>query len=167
MEKQNTLLRCPFCGCKPKLLKGNAIQSGTGSTTFDVHIKCEGKKCKLHPSITGFSRTSVAGFAIDKVVSDTIDTWNKRCLESFMTVQFFNMQHFPAQELNETFSKTVMIYNEEDNTFAQLGYYDFEESQWIIFGNMAMKMICWCYIPDCSVFVDSNELKSEKHKGYC
>lgn len=81
-------------------------------------------------------------------------------------VGFFTMQQFPTQEPGETFSKTVLIYNKEDNSFCDLGYYDFETSEWAILGDMSMKLICWCYIPDASTFINGKELKEELHRGY-
>lgn len=82
-------------------------------------------------------------------------------------VKFFTMQQFPTQEPGETFSKTVLIYNKEDHSFCDLGYYDFETNEWAILGDMSMKLICWCYIPDASTFINGKELKEELHRGYC
>lgn len=80
---------------------------------------------------------------------------------------FFKMQHFPAKVKNEEFSKTVLIFDEDDNEFADLGYYDFEKSEWVVLGDMSFKMICWCYLPNPSEFLKTKNYKSDTHRGYC
>lgn len=80
---------------------------------------------------------------------------------------FFKMQHFPEQEKGETFSKTVLVFDESENTFCDLGYYDFEKSEWVVLGDMSMKLICWCYLPDPTEFLKTKNYKIETHRGYC
>lgn len=80
---------------------------------------------------------------------------------------FFKMQHFPNQVEGETFSETVLIFDQTDNSFCDLGYYDFEKSEWVVFGDMSFKMICWCYTPNPSEFLKTKVFTSEKHRGYC
>lgn len=84
-----------------------------------------------------------------------------------MKKEFFRMHIKPNHEdIDLHFSKTVIIYDEKGE-YSDLGYYDFELCQWIIFGDMSFKMSCWRYVPDASEFIKQNELKLEYHKGYC
>ncbi len=80
---------------------------------------------------------------------------------------FSSMQEFPEQVKGEHFSKTVLIFDENDNEFFDLGYYDFEEKIWVVFGDMSFKMICWMYPPMPTEFLKTKNFTSEKHKGYC
>lgn len=80
---------------------------------------------------------------------------------------FCKMQHFPDKVKNEEFSKTVLIFDENDNEFADLGFYDFEKSEWVVLGDMSFKMICWCYLPNPSEFLKTKNYKSDTHRGYC
>lgn len=84
-----------------------------------------------------------------------------------MKTKFFKMQHFPDKEKGEEFSKTVLVFDEGDPNFCDLGYYDFEKSEWHILGDMSMKLICWCYIPDPTEFIKTKNFKSVTHHGYC
>lgn len=79
---------------------------------------------------------------------------------------FYQMQHFPQPVKGENFSKTVLIFDEQDNTFCDLGYYDFEKSEWHILGDMSFNMVCWCYIPNPAAFLKTKDFSSMKHYGY-
>ena len=83
-----------------------------------------------------------------------------------MENEFFKMQDFPTQVEGETFSKTVLVYDEGENDFCELGYYDFVKEEWNVFGDMSMRLICWCYPPNPSEFINSQKLKHEIHNGY-
>lgn len=80
---------------------------------------------------------------------------------------FFKMQHFPPQQKDELFSETVLVFDESDNTFCDLGYYDFEKSEWVVLGDMSMNLICWCHLPDPTEFIKTKNFKSVTHRGYC
>lgn len=110
--------------------------------------------------------SSVVAQLIESAMEEAMELYHNQP-EERDAVEFFTMQQFPTQEPVETFSKTVLIYNKEDHSFCDLGYYDFETSEWAILGDMSMKLICWCYIPDASTFINGKELKEELHRGYC
>ncbi len=80
---------------------------------------------------------------------------------------FHSMQEFPEQVDGEKFSKTVLVFDESEETFCDLGYYDYESKEWVLFGDMSIRLICWCYTPDPTNFLIGKNFKWEKHKGYC
>jgi len=79
---------------------------------------------------------------------------------------FYSMQDLPKAHPNENHSLTVLIFDEEDHNYVELGFYDFEKKEWFVFGEISIKMICWCYAPNPKEFISNNNLKSEKHNGY-
>ncbi len=86
-----------------------------------------------------------------------------------MDTQFYPMSKRPEHSDDEyLFSKTVMVYDEGSDTdkFSELGYFDFENDEWIHFGDNSMKLICWCEIPDPADYIKNNNLKSVTHRGY-
>jgi len=78
------------------------------------------------------------------------------------------MQELPKQAKNEHFSVAVLVYDENDPTFCEIGHYNFDTKQWSHFGENSMKLICWCYLPSSSDFLILNKevLKSVTHEGY-
>lgn len=79
--------------------------------------------------------------------------------------KFHSMQELPEREHKEDFSKTVLLYDEND--YVDLGYYSFDTKEWVIFGDMSMKIICWSYPPNPRDFILENKnLKPELHRGY-
>lgn len=79
---------------------------------------------------------------------------------------FRSMQELPEKETGEQHSKTVLVFDKEDTSFFDLGFYDFETNQWNVFGDMSMKLICWCYAPNPDIFIKNNNLTHELHSGY-
>lgn len=81
-----------------------------------------------------------------------------------MDIDFYPMNQPPEISEGDSFSKTVIVYD-EDLEYSDLGFFDFESSQWHIFGEFSMNLKCWCYIPN----VDTEKVKSFKtstHHGY-
>lgn len=84
-----------------------------------------------------------------------------------MEKTFYKMQDYPEQEAGEGFSKTVLVFSEDEDTpYGEIGYYDFEEKQWHIFGDFSLKLMCWCYMPNPISFIKSNTLEGCFHAGY-
>lgn len=68
---------------------------------------------------------------------------------------FYPMSTIPMpDESDQTFSKTVLIYGDKSD-FVELGYYDFEVSQWSHFGSNIFLLKCWCYLPDPGMIANS------------
>lgn len=81
--------------------------------------------------------------------------------------EFFQMNEFPEKEDNETFSKTVLVFEEGDNSFCDFGYYDYKANEWNVLGGMSMKLICWCYPPNPAEFLKDKSYTHATHYGYC
>ena len=91
----------------------------------------------------------------------------KELYASWQVSPFYHMGHFPDKEPGEDFSKTVIIFSEDtEDGYFDIGYYDFENSDWVIFGDMSFRMICWCYAPNPVEFLKGKNLKSAEHRGY-
>ena len=96
------------------------------------------------------------------------ESWHsQQSLPDMEACKFYSMQDFPEKEPDEKFSKTVIVFSADENTFCDLGFYDFETNEWAILGDISMKLICWCYIPNPAAFLKGKDLKWEKHRGYC
>jgi len=83
--------------------------------------------------------------------------------------KFFPMNELPEKSVDDpSFSETVIVYDKtsNDHIFENLGYYDFEGSEWTHFGDESMNLICWCYVPDPKKFISSNDLEIALHRGY-
>jgi hypothetical protein len=70
-----------------------------------------------------------------------------------------------ADESDESFSKTVIIYG-EGKGYVELGYFDFEQGQWSHFGNNSFLLKCWCYIPEPQVIIENKEWHAVPPRGY-
>jgi hypothetical protein len=86
-------------------------------------------------------------------------------------MEFFSMQVLPrtAQDLLgkfEDFSVPVLVFDKSDSNFCEIGHYNFDTKQWSHFGEISMKLICWCYLPDPSEFIKNNNLEYVLHEGY-
>jgi hypothetical protein len=83
-----------------------------------------------------------------------------------LPTKFFKMQSFPHPVEGETFSETVLVFDEKDNAFAELGFYDFESKEWAILRDMSMRLVCWCYLPHPKEFLSKQSFISVIHRGY-
>jgi len=82
---------------------------------------------------------------------------------------FYPMNKLPEISVDDsTFSRTVLVYDKtsNDHIFENLGYYDFESSEWVHFGDESMNLICWCYVPDPKEYINQKKLKTVIHRGY-
>lgn len=79
--------------------------------------------------------------------------------------EFYKMNRFPEYEPMETFSKTVLIYDEAGE-YSDLGFYNFDSSEWTIFGDFSFKLACWCYIPSAKEFIEKENIILVEHSGY-
>lgn len=83
-----------------------------------------------------------------------------------MATIFHKMNKFPDYEKGETFSKTVIVYDEKGE-YAALGYYDYEACEWVVFDDFSTRLSCWCEIPDARHFATTQmHPKIVKHRGY-
>ena len=65
------------------------------------------------------------------------------------------------------FSKTVLVYDESDEGYCELGYFNFDTDQWSHHGDISMNLICWCEIPRNKEYLSQNpNLKTCTHTGY-
>ena len=85
--------------------------------------------------------------------------------------QFYNMQRLPkvAKGINgqpQEFSVPVLLFDKDDPTFCEIGHYDFKNKTWTHFGEMSLKLICWCYIPNPTNFLKNKEFEYVIHEGY-
>ena len=81
------------------------------------------------------------------------------------------MQELPkvATDLNgneESFSVPVLVFDEKEPTFCEIGHYNFDTNSWSHFGENSMKLICWCYLPNPTEFLKGKNFKSVQHDGY-
>lgn len=81
-----------------------------------------------------------------------------------MAVTFNPMQHRPPVSEDE-FSITVLVYDEDLET-TDLGYFDFESQEWKIFGDLSLKLKCWCLLPSPKGLSKVELFKTEIHNGY-
>jgi len=84
---------------------------------------------------------------------------------------FHKMQELPARATDlkgniEEFSVSVLVYDKDEPTWCEKGYYNFDFETWSHFGDASMKLICWSDIPDATDFVESNNLEFVLHDGY-
>lgn len=73
------------------------------------------------------------------------------------TTKFYPMTIYPPHEGNEPFSVSVLVYDENDSRYFDIGYYDFERKKWSIFGEDPMNLKCWCHAPDPSTYWEGDE----------
>jgi len=83
-----------------------------------------------------------------------------------MEQPFYKMQEYPRLVKGEDFSETVIVFNEDDYSYCELGYYDFKDKEWNIFSEMSIKLICWCYPPNPKEFLNGKNFSAETHIGY-
>jgi len=94
------------------------------------------------------------------------------CCGAFSIMEFYNMQTFPkvATDLKgnkENFSVPVLVFDEENPDYFEIGHYNFDSKEWNHLGDVSIKLICWCYPPNPTEFLkEFNNWKSEKHIGY-
>ena len=111
-----------------------------------------------------------------KAVNDILSLANKLGLEdhneNVFVIRAMPMDRYPvrAKDLkgnDEQFSVTVNVYDHELGLYA-LGWYNFDTKKWSIHGDESVKMKCWCYIPDMSLFVRKYNwrLPAIKNDGY-
>jgi hypothetical protein len=82
------------------------------------------------------------------------------------TTIFYPMSERPsADESDESFSKTVIIYGEGKGVI-ELGYFDFEQGQWSHFGTTGFLLKCWCYIPEPGISKENKDWQAVAPKGY-
>ncbi|MEO0528685.1 MAG: hypothetical protein AAFZ89_15745 [Bacteroidota bacterium] len=75
---------------------------------------------------------------------------------------FFSMDRLPEKSANDpSVSRIVIVYDKTHNKdlLHNLGYYDFEISEWNHFGKESMQLICWCYVPNPSKFISLNDFE--------
>jgi len=77
------------------------------------------------------------------------------------------MTELPRRVKNEQFSVSVLVYNVDDLTYCEIGYYNFDTEIWSHFGEDCIELICWCYLPNPEEFVEHNKhIKPVKPEGY-
>lgn len=81
------------------------------------------------------------------------------------------MQEFPKVSTDlkgneESFSVPVLVFDESEPTFCEIGHYNFDTKSWSHFGENSMKLICWCYLPNPTEFLKCKNFKSVIHDGY-
>lgn len=81
--------------------------------------------------------------------------------------KFFPMTEIPPRS-EDKFSVIVTVYEDTGDygVYHDLGWYDFESSEWVISGNDSMNLVCWTLIPDAQEFIKNNDLPITKHRGY-
>jgi hypothetical protein len=78
LHKALVMRSCPFCGCKPKLSLNHSSTTALIVSSFEVDISCRSKKCKVHPSLTGYNRFAYSKEEKRGVVETVIKQWNTR-----------------------------------------------------------------------------------------
>jgi len=88
-----------------------------------------------------------------------------------MKNEFHPMWKKPNQVKDEHFSETVIVYELDHDTkevqASDLGFYNFDTCEWMILGDMSMKLWCWTEIPNPSEFMKDKDWVVELHNGYC
>ncbi len=67
----------------------------------------------------------------------------------------------------EKFSVPVLVFSEHDPSYFEIGYYNFDTETWNHFGDVSIRLICWCEIPNPTEFAGNNKLSYVLHEGYC
>lgn len=88
-----------------------------------------------------------------------------------MKTEFFPMQKLPEVSKDflgniEPFTESVLVFDEKDPSFCEIGWYNFDVGMWQHDGDFSMKLICWCNIPDATQFTKYNSLIPVLHQGY-
>ena len=78
-------------------------------------------------------------------------------LSNIRSKKCFPMSVFPPQNGEEPFSILVLVYDENDSRYFDLGYYDFEEKRWRLLNEESMNLKCWCHAPDPSEYLTDNK----------
>lgn len=73
------------------------------------------------------------------------------------TAKFYPMTIYPPKDGKEPFSALVLVYDESDSRYFDLGYYDFEEKRWRLLNEESMNLKCWCHVPDPSEYLTDNK----------
>jgi hypothetical protein len=58
-----------------------------------------------------------------------------------------SMKELPIHAKGKRFSDPVLLFNADDNTFCELGYYNFRTKKWLHFGGDSVVLVAWSYLP--------------------
>jgi hypothetical protein len=58
-----------------------------------------------------------------------------------------SMKDLPTHAKGKHFSAPVLLFSADDNTFCELGYYDFKTQKWLHFGGDSVVLVAWSYLP--------------------
>lgn len=87
-----------------------------------------------------------------------------------MKNDFHPMWKKPPQVKDEHFSETVIVYDLDHDTkeveASDLGFYNFDTEEWMILGDLSMKLCCWTEIPNPTSFMQDKDWVVELHMGY-
>ena len=78
----------------------------------------------------------------------------------FEVGKFYPMTTLPPRDGNEDLSIWVIVYDENDSGYYNLGYYDYEAQEWNAVTEEPMHLKCWCFAPDPSPYWNGKEFKS-------
>jgi hypothetical protein len=153
------------------LLAGYMLDSGIPFGIFDLKYE-EQKMLSKQDYIHLF--VSILGWLTEINQEEFNELFIQACnfllpLES--KPKFHKMQEFPkraegSRGFEEDFSIAVLVYDEDQPTFCEIGHYNFDVQKWSHFGDSSMKLICWCEIPDAIEFINKNNLESVEHVGF-
>jgi len=74
--------------------------------------------------------------------------------------EFYSMEEIPPRDGEEDFSIWVIVYDESDSSYYNIGFYDYEDQVWTAFTDEPMLLKCWCFAPDPSPFWDKKKFKT-------
>ncbi|MCF2218780.1 hypothetical protein H9Q08_05640 [Chryseobacterium sp. PS-8] len=67
---------------------------------------------------------------------------------NFRTDIFYPMNMLPPRTNNEPFSVLVIVYDKDDSSYFNIGYYNYDIDKWEIFADEIMNLKCWCFAPN-------------------
>ena len=76
----------------------------------------------------------------------------------------------PPSSDDASISITVIVYELEMDTKeivdVDFGYFNYEDGEWHVLGDMSMVLMCWTEIPNPTIFMENRDWEPVTHSGF-
>lgn len=76
----------------------------------------------------------------------------------------------PPSNDDENISITVIVYELDMETKeivdVDFGYFNYDDGEWHIFGDFSMMLMCWCEIPNPTIFMENKDWEIVTPHGF-
>lgn len=81
-------------------------------------------------------------------------------MTDYIVGKFYTMEEIPPRDGEEDISIWVIVYDERDKFYYNIGFYDFEDKAWNVISDEPMLLKCWCFAPDPSTIWNKKKFKT-------